>query len=370
MFFERVILSVFLHKIRLILKTQRGESVKKYIVLAILTILMMFAQSALPRFIIPPAANVTTRALRRRDINMSVRASGRIDSLKIQLINPPFPLYLSEIAVTEGQQVSRGDVLFRVNTQKTVEHIRDTLWQSTMDMYGLLFDSIPVMAGIAGTLGGNDEFKDHLMLMSGGISEQDIPQKITAEFDGVVTSLDMSIQPGLFGAGVLAAVADTSEMIVRSSVSEKNISKIEVGQTVRISGDGFRGSVYDGTVKSIARVATTQFFGQGEPTVEVIISIYGARADLKPGLSANLEIYTHSYYDSFVIPYEAVRRDSAGREYVYVKHNGRARRMYIDGIADTETGVVINNPIPDGTLLILNADRELHDFIPVAVAGD
>ena len=116
---------------------------------------------------------------------------------------------------------------------------------------------------------------------------------ITSPIDGVV--LSKSVEEGQtvaasFSTPELFKIAqDLTNMQVVADVDEADIGDIKEGERVSFTVDAYPDDTFEGTVKQVRQEATTT---NNVVTYEVVISAPNADLKLKPGLTANVTIYT------------------------------------------------------------------------------
>ena len=116
---------------------------------------------------------------------------------------------------------------------------------------------------------------------------------ITSPIDGVVIS--KSVEEGQtvaasFSTPELFTIAkDLTNMQVVADVDEADIGDVAVGERVTFTVDAYPNDTFEGTVKQVRLQATTT---NNVVTYEVVISAPNADLKLKPGLTANVTIYT------------------------------------------------------------------------------
>ena len=112
-------------------------------------------------------------------------------------------------------------------------------------------------------------------------------------------------------------IGDPSEMIVRSSISEIDLGRLEIGQEVRIVSDSYPDDVYQGKVKNIAPVGIIKQ-GSSIVTFEVEIEILDPDVRLRQGMSCDIDIISDTRENVLVLPVEAVhevmRKDAEGED--------------------------------------------------------
>ena len=88
------------------------------------------------------------------------------------------------------------------------------------------------------------------------------------------------------GIPCLLYTSDLSRLQVKISVDENDISDINIGQSVKITGSGFKDKEYHGTVQKIYPSARQQQSGTNtETVVDAIVSIDDADEYIKPGFN-------------------------------------------------------------------------------------
>lgn len=116
---------------------------------------------------------------------------------------------------------------------------------------------------------------------------------ITSPIDGVVIS--KSVEEGQtvaasFSTPELFTIAkDLTNMQVVADVDEADIGDVAIGERVTFTVDAYPNDTFEGTVKQVRLQATTT---NNVVTYEVVISAPNAELKLKPGLTANVTIYT------------------------------------------------------------------------------
>lgn len=116
---------------------------------------------------------------------------------------------------------------------------------------------------------------------------------ITSPIDGVV--LSKSVEEGQtvaasFNTPELFKIAkDLTNMQVVADVDEADIGDVKTGERVSFTVDAYPDDTFEGTVTQVRQEATTT---NNVVTYEVVISAHNADLKLKPGLTANVTIYT------------------------------------------------------------------------------
>ena len=131
---------------------------------------------------------------------------------------------------------------------------------------------------------------------------------ITSPIDGVVISRAVeegqTVAAGFETPTLFTIANDLTDMQVIADVDEADIGYVQEGQRVDFTVDAYPDDVFSGTVKQVRLEATTE---SSVVTYEVVITAYNPELKLKPGLTANVTIYTLERNNVCCIPSKALR---------------------------------------------------------------
>lgn len=131
---------------------------------------------------------------------------------------------------------------------------------------------------------------------------------ITSPIDGVI--LSKSVEEGQtvaasFNTPELFVIAqDLTDMRVIADIDEADIGGVKEGQRVTFTVDAFPDDTFEGAVTQVRQEATTE---SNVVTYEVVISAPNADLKLKPGLTANVTIFTLEKNNILAVPSKALR---------------------------------------------------------------
>ena len=131
---------------------------------------------------------------------------------------------------------------------------------------------------------------------------------ITSPIDGVV--LSKSVEEGQtvassFSTPELFVIAqDLTDMRVIADIDEADIGDVKEGQRVSFTVDAFPDDVFSGAITQVRQQATTE---SNVVTYEVVISAPNKDLKLKPGLTANVTIYTLEKNNVLAVSSKALR---------------------------------------------------------------
>lgn len=168
--------------------------------------------------------------------------------------------------------------------------------------------------------------------------------KIISPVDGTVVSRNVDVGQTVaasFQTPTLFMVAqDLTKMQIETSVSEADIGKVQVGQDVNYTLDGYQDSVFHGKVTQVRLSPTTV---QNVVTYTVIVDVLNEDGKLIPGMTANVSIITSKKENIMTVPNAALKftpnTDGSGPKYkeqgIWIMENRRPKRVNIVvGVSD------------------------------------
>ncbi len=176
---------------------------------------------------------------------------------------------------------------------------------------------------------------------------------ITSPIDGIV--LSKSVEEGQtvaasFSTPELFTIAqDLTNMQVVADVDEADIGDVKEGERVSFTVDAYPDDTFEGTVKQVRQEATTT---NNVVTYEVVISALNADLKLKPGLTANVTIYTAERKGVLSVQSKALRftpqKETVGKMKI-VDQTGNAKNKVWTIEGNSIVAHKVNIGMTDGT---------------------
>lgn len=175
---------------------------------------------------------------------------------------------------------------------------------------------------------------------------------ITSPIDGTVISKDVEegqTVASSFSTPTLFTIAkDLTDMRVIANVDEADIGEVREGQRATFTVDAYPNETFNGTVTQVRQEATTE---NNVVTYEVVISAPNPDLKLKPGLTANINIYTLEQSGIVSVPTKALRFtptvETVGKGYKIVDCNGTHKVWVKEG--NTLRAYAVTTGITNGT---------------------
>ena len=187
---------------------------------------------------------------------------------------------------------------------------------------------------------------------------------ITSPRDGVVLSKEVEegqTVASSFSTPTLFKIArDLTDMRVIADVDEADIGDVKEGQRVTFTVDAFPDDTFEGQVTQVRQEAATE---SNVVTYEVVISAPNDDLKLKPGLTANVVIFTMEAKDVLAVPSKALRftpreamlnsdetiTDTDAKEKVWVKEGSNLKAVAVETGMTNGTLTQITKGLKPGT---------------------
>ena len=335
----------------------------------------------------PAAIPVGVVKAEKTAITKSLKFVGRIEAVNKVEVRARVTGYLEEVLFKEGDVVKVGTPLYRIEHglfQAAVEQAEGALERSkaTKQLSAIqLQRAQDLVQRQAGTEVARDQAKAADDTAAGSIMVDEAnlaTAKINLGYTDITSPIDGEIgrtnitKGNVVGpdSGVLTTIVSVDPMYVTFPVSDRDLLRArEAGRAGGIKDySGFKvrirfsnGSLYDET-GSINFVNVT--VDRGTDTVLARATMPNPKSILIDGQLVTVEVELGAPQDKIVVPQSALIADQAG-VYVFVVENGKAvvRRVKTGG--ESGTGVVIDEGIAAGDLVIVDRLQTVRPGIEV-----
>ncbi len=181
-------------------------------------------------------------------------------------------------------------------------------------------------------------------------------QVLTAPFGGTVTEVDLKPGDQVSPAQTAFRLDNVDRLLVDVLVSEVDINSIQVGQPVDLSFDAILDKQYKGVVDQVAPVGDAI---QGVVQFNVTVELADADAQVKPGMTAAVNIIVNQVSDALLVPNRAVRLVN-GQRVVYILNNSQLQQVNVTLGASSDTASqVVGGDLKVGDQVVLNPPQTL-----------
>jgi len=265
-----------------------------------------------------------TAKVENADIHTSITATGTIEPVTSVTVGTQVSGIVSHLYVDYNSVVKKGQVIAELDRTNLISELNTTKANltsaqstaayelSNYNRYKTLYDKGLVSA---------DEYESALLSYQKAKEQVNTSREsvrkaqtnlgyatITSPIDGVI--LSKSVEEGQtvaasFNTPELFVIAqDLTDMRVIADIDEADIGGVKEGQRVAFTVDAFPEDTFEGHVTQVRQEATTE---SNVVTYEVVISAPNTDLKLKPGLTANVTIFTLEKNNVLAVPSKALR---------------------------------------------------------------
>ena len=266
----------------------------------------------------------TTAKVERQNIENTVTATGTIEPVTSVTVGTQVSGIVSKLYVDYNSVVKKGQVIAELDKTNLISELNTakanlSSAQSTLNYEKTNFGRYKTLYQ-KGLVSADDYENARLSYDKARqqvASAKENVQKaqtnlgyatITSPIDGVV--LSKSVEEGQtvaasFNTPELFTIAkDLTDMRVIADIDEADIGGVKEGQRVTFTVDAFPDYLFEGEVTQVRQQATTE---SNVVTYEVVISAPNKDLKLKPGLTANVTIFTLEKKNVTAVPAKALR---------------------------------------------------------------
>ena len=328
-----------------------------------------------------------TEKAAKANIQNSVTATGTIEPVTSVTVGTQVSGIVSKLFVDYNSVVKKGQVIAELDKTNLISELNTSKAnlasaQSSLkyetdnyNRYKTLFDKGLVSADEYETAKlSYDKAKQTVATAKESVAKAQTNlgyATITSPIDGVV--LSKSVEEGQtvaasFSTPELFNIAQNlTDMRVIADVDEADIGEVKEGARVTFTVDAYPNDTFEGKVTQVRQEATTT---NNVVTYEVVISAPNNDLKLKPGLTANVTIFTAEKQGVLCVPSKALRftptpetvgnmkiQDTNGKNKVWTKEGNtlKAHNLQI-GMSDGINTEVLSG-ISEGTVIVTGMEE-------------
>ena len=182
---------------------------------------------------------------------------------------------------------------------------------------------------------------------------------IVAEFDGVVTEMNVVEGKTPVVGDQLFKLESTEDVKVSISVSKYDLEKLKVGQKATVT---IGGMVYEGEVSKIDKMATKNT--SGASVVGTDIQILNPDENIFLGVEAKVAISTSKSEGALLVPFSAVNADMDGN-FVYVVENGIVVRKPVQTGISSDMDIEITEGLNENDQILTEINANITEGMEV-----
>jgi RND family efflux transporter MFP subunit len=313
---------------------------------------------------------ITTFMTKTETFEHVLELQGNVTTKNLLVITPEYNGILTHVYVKEGQNVSKGQILGKVDDgglsqQLSQLRIQSDLAKTTYERQKRLWEQ---------NIGSEIQFlqaKSTYEAQEEAINQlqqQIAKTTIRAPFSGTIDDV-ITEQGSVVAAGQtpLMRIVNLDDMYIEVEVPESYVSNVTKGNKVQVELP-----VLGKTLDTKIRQASN-FINPANRTFKIEIDVPNKDKQIKPNLTARLKINDYTNENAILIPQSVISENADGEQYVYIVTNkneagiGIAKRLIVETGRTQGDVIEILKNLEKGVEIIKEGARSVKDGQPVEI---
>ena len=311
---------------------------------------------------------ITTFKVNEEIFNHYLELQGNVKTKQNVLIYPEMPGTILRVFVKEGQRVSKGQLLARIDdggmsSQLAQLEAQSALAKTTYDRQKRLWEQkIGSEIQYLQSKTAYESQENAVKQLKSQLSKSIIRAPFSGVIDDVIKEQGTVVAPGM-GSEVFRIV-NLSNMYIETDVPESYIKHVTKGKMVAIEFPVL-GKNIDARIRQAGN-----FINPANRTFKVEVGVPNKDRSIKPNLTAKLKINDYTNNKALLIPQSIISEDANGNQYIYVVDNireedgtkwGLAKRVIIETGKTQGDVIEILKGIENGAEIIKEGARSVKD---------
>lgn len=257
---------------------------------------------------------VTTLSVKDTVFNHYIELLGNVETKQNLVLTPEFAGILTQVYVTEGQAVRKGQLLAKIDDgglsqQLAQMQIQADLAKTTFERQQRLWNQkIGSEIQFLQAKAAYEAQNEALNQMNKNIAKTAITAPFSGRIDDVITEKGSVVAPG---QTPLMRIVSLNNMYVEAAVPEKYISTVNKGTNVVVDFPVL-GTKIDAKIRQAG-----SFINPASRTYTIEVGVPNKKGNIKPNLTAKLLINDYSNAKALLIPQNLISENAEGAQYVY-----------------------------------------------------
>lgn len=282
------------------------------------------------------------------------------------LLQPEFMGAVASIEVAEGQLVSKGQVLIRIDDGGLADNVK--LQQAQTDLAKTVFDRQKRLWDQQ--IGSEIEFlqaktnyesqRNRLAQLQEQLGKAIVKAPFSGQVDDVMVEVGQVVGPG---QTPLLRLVSTEKMYVEADVPETYLPSVNKGTEVIVDVPVLNTSFTSKITHRAKHIST-------ENRTFRVTAAVDTSLDLSPNLISTLHIYDYVNTEALLVPLSIISENAAGEEFVYaVGPNNKAQKIFIQTGRNQDGLIEVIGGLQAGDVIIEEGARLVKENQPVQITN-
>ncbi len=306
---------------------------------------------------------ITTFAAKETVFNHFVELQGNVSTKQNVVIHPEFSGTLTRVYVKEGQKVSKGQILAKIDDgglsqQLTQLQIQADLAKTTFERQERLWNQkIGSEIQYLQAKSSYEAQEQAVSQLKQQVGKTVVRAPFSGTIDDVITEQGTVVAPG---QSMLFRIVNLQDMYIETDVPERYISNVIPGKKVEVEFP-ILGKKLDAKIRQAGN-----FINPANRTFKAEIAINNKNNNIKPNLTAKLKINDYTSDNAILIKQSIISENAEGEQYVYIVSNknnsmAKAKRVIIETGKTQGDNIEVLSGLKNGDEIIDEGARSVKD---------
>lgn len=305
---------------------------------------------------------VAVETAERGTIARTLSVTGTVEPIRVIGVNSRLGGEILELPVLEGDRVSQGRMLARLDDRELQADLRSA--EASYEMAQAAFQRAEQLRESEIVTQAEYE-RDRSAFAAAEARLDQIRMRIEyatirSPLSGIVTEKMNEVGDIVGTQARLFTIADVSTMVVRVAVSELDVVELAAGDSVRVTLDALPDTPFTGRVRRI--------FPAADPATRLVPVEVALRGDgvARPGFLARITFDLAAREGVVLVPAAAIQ-GAGTQEFVFVVEEGRAVRRPVTTGLTARGRVEVVEHLEPGEMVVVSGQNLLRDGAAVRV---
>lgn len=314
-------------------------------------------------------ALITTIPVKDTIFNHYLELQATVQTKENIVLNAEFAGVLQQVYVTEGQKVSKGQTLAKIDdgglgSQLAQMETQAALAKTTFERQQNLWNQ--KIGSEIQYLQAKTNYEAQLKAVSqmrSQVGKTIIRAPFSGTIDDIITEKGSVVGPG----SPIMRIVNLGNMYLEAEVPEKNIATVKKGTDVIVDFP-----ILGETINAKVTQASN-YINPANRSFNIQINIPSKNGQIKPNLTSKVQIKDYSNPKTIIVPISIISENADGEQYLYVAENvtkdgqAVAKKVIVKTGLSQSNYIEITEGIKDGDLVISEGARSVKDGQKVSI---
>ena len=313
---------------------------------------------------------ITTFTAKQEVFSHTLEIQGNVTTKNLLVIYPEYNGVLTNVYVKEGQRVSKGQILAKIDDgglgqQLAQIQIQADLARTTFERQERLWkQNIGSEIQYLQAKSTYEAQSKAVNQLQQQIGKTTVRAPFTGTIDDVITEQGSVVAAG---QSQLMRIINLDDMYIETDVPESYLSNVTKGKDVQVEFPVL-GKVIDTKISQVG-----EFINPANRTFKIEVGIPNKDKTIKPNLTAKLKINDYTNENALLVPQSIISENAEGEQYIYLVNDknsddeGVAKRVIIKTGRTQGDVIEVLEGIENGAEIIQEGARSVKDNQTVKV---